>query len=782
MKTLDPTMLERTFKFTSKAGTLESLKGMLSISKLCEQRTVSWLEWKAGKSDVLKKAISQFENAVLIVRSSASTEDTMSSSMAGAHLSIAHVDATSEKLVVAIDQVFKSYSELSDIDEVLIQPMVSNVAISGVVLTRDLDTGSPYYVINYDDLSGRTDTVTGGHASKTVMVRRGAETQLRSKRMLKLLDCIIEIESVTAFNELDIEFCINDTDEIFILQVRPLSAREKWHVINDDTIHNAVNDIRHKISATMTPEPNIAGRTTILTEMTDWNPAEMIGNTPRPLALSLYKSLITDSVWAKARDTMGYRMVDGPLLIDFYGRPYIDVRKSFNSFLQSGIPNDIAEKLVNHQLNMLAENRELHDKVEFDICVTCWDFCIEESRHRFNAAGLSPDEVGFVEQALLALTKNILVKGVPALDALIQKSNVLLQFETVDLSKSPQERVQHLLSACRDQGTLIFSQLARHGFIGIQFLRSMVQMNIIDETESAHFLRSITTVATELSDDLGNVFDGKMARSTFLQQYGHLRPGTYDITSWRYDEKPDLYLARGNAQPTRPTHEVFEFSPASHKRIETHLSQIGYDITSSELLGYIALSIKGREQAKFAFTRVVSDILTELASWGEEVSLTRDQLSFIPIETVFDASDSAGIMKRVALAQERYKVTRAIRLPHIIVTPNDIDVVRLPIGQPTFITNQSVTANISLLTTAETHDIDGRIILIESADPGFDWIFSHPISGLITKFGGANSHMAIRCAEFGLPAAIGCGERLFDLLSKAKTVELNAATKRLGVH
>ena len=56
--------------------------------------------------------------------------------------------------------------------------------------------------------------------------------------------------------------------------------------------------------------------------------------------------------------------------------------------------------------------------------------------------------------------------------------------------------------------------------------------------------------------------------------------------------------------------------------------------------------------------------------------------------------------------------------------------------------------------------IDGCIVLIESADPGFDWIFSHAITGLVTKYGGANSHMAVRCAEFGLPAAIGCGERL----------------------
>ena len=29
------------------------------------------------------------------------------------------------------------------------------------------------------------------------------------------------------------------------------------------------------------------------------------------------------------------------------------------------------------------------------------------------------------------------------------------------------------------------------------------------------------------------------------------------------------------------------------------------------------------------------------------------------------------------------------------------------------------------------------------------------IKGLITKYGGVNSHMAIRCAELSVPAAIG---------------------------
>ena len=59
-----------------------------------------------------------------------------------------------------------------------------------------------------------------------------------------------------------------------------------------------------------------------------------------------------------------------------------------------------------------------------------------------------------------------------------------------------------------------------------------------------------------------------------------------------------------------------------------------------------------------------------------------------------------------------------------------------------------------------------KIVLIENADPGFDWLFNFNIKGLITKFGGANSHMSIRCNELKIPAAIGVGEKIFEDLKK----------------
>ena len=74
-----------------------------------------------------------------------------------------------------------------------------------------------------------------------------------------------------------------------------------------------------------------------------------------------------------------------------------------------------------------------------------------------------------------------------------------------------------------------------------------------------------------------------------------------------------------------------------------------------------------------------------------------------------------------------------------------------------------------------------KIVCIKSADPGYDYIFSKNIGGLITCYGGANSHMAIRCAELGIPAAIGCGESLFNKIKKANMLEIDCANKNIRV-
>jgi len=71
------------------------------------------------------------------------------------------------------------------------------------------------------------------------------------------------------------------------------------------------------------------------------------------------------------------------------------------------------------------------------------------------------------------------------------------------------------------------------------------------------------------------------------------------------------------------------------------------------------------------------------------------------------------------------------------------------------------------------------VVCIENADPGFDWIFTRGIRGLVTKYGGPNSHMAIRCAEMGITAAIGCGDLLFEQVARSGWIEIDSSGRTI---
>ena len=80
--------------------------------------------------------------------------------------------------------------------------------------------------------------------------------------------------------------------------------------------------------------------------MTDWNPVEMIGQSPSNLSYSLYSKLITNSSWLKARKIMGYKSNFGNYLMHkIAGKPFIDVRKSINSFLPTKLDSSLSKKI-----------------------------------------------------------------------------------------------------------------------------------------------------------------------------------------------------------------------------------------------------------------------------------------------------------------------------------------------------------------------------------------------------------------------------------------------------
>ena len=79
-----------------------------------------------------------------------------------------------------------------------------------------------------------------------------------------------------------------------------------------------------------------------------------------------------------------------------------------------------------------------------------------------------------------------------------------------------------------------------------------------------------------------------------------------------------------------------------------------------------------------------------------------------------------------------------------------------------------------------SNKLDNKIIHIENADPGYDWVFSRSILGLVTCYGGPNSHMAVRAAELRIPAVNGVGKELFERMINSQKLTIDCATKKIG--
>ncbi len=786
-------VINNKYQFTTKAKTLEFLSPVLKLSKVPKLYYFSAANWREDADYILSELGKFFGKDKVIVRSSAYTEDDHQASLAGIHDSVPNVSPEDKQsLSDAINKVMDSYRKSSDRfepkDQVLVQLMINNVSMSGVIFTQDLNTGAPYYVINYDDETGLTDTVTAGkeNSNRTLLVNRDAIRQLRSERFKSLLLAVKEIEQITGDNSLDIEYAVSPAMEVYIFQVRRISTKPIWSGDIASKVNEAIKNSQDFIERSFKPRDGLYGDTTLFGRMPDWNPAEMIGTSPRPLAISLYKHLITNHTWREARKLMGYYEPKGVrLMISLCGQPYIDVRASFNSFLPSDLNPVISQKLVNAWIKRLAEHKELQDKIEFDVAITALSLDFKNKISTQIPGILNKDEENNFYKSLLKLTDNLISGRVASLENSLQKIEALEERrkaliasgELKDLSA-----VSSLLEDCVRWGTLPFSILARHAFIAKDFLRSFVSCGLATESQIDSFQKSIKTIATEVVDDFDRLICQQLTAKEFMSKYGHLRPGTYDIVSKRYDKRDDLINGNIKRPLRRDDAQGFSFSKEQLKQIDEALGSFGFSIKANQLLEYIAKAIQAREYAKFIFTKNVSDALELIAAWGENIGLNREELSFISLKSILDTMSIAcdknieQHLRDIANQEkQRHEITMALSLPYIIETPEDVAIVPLLLNKPNFITKKIVRGNYVLLDgkSDEGVDISDCIVLIEGADPGFDWIFSRSIKGLITKYGGANSHMAIRCAEFGIPAAIGCGEQIFDRVLRSRAIEIN---------
>ena len=765
----------------TKAETLEALATRVQRARVLPQIRFTLAQWRADPKDIIGRVNAKWGLETLIVRSSATNEDTAAFSAAGRYQSVLDVRGD-DALVAAIERVISSFQDGDSDHQVFVQPMLSRVSMAGVAFTRDPNGGGPYFVINYDTKSGRTDLVTSGSSGdlKTFYCLKSRQAAV-PPALVPIVEMLAELEELLTSDSLDVEFAVDHDGELFLLQVRPLILQAGATLPDVAELAREVGEIACKVDLLNRPHPYLHGRRSIFGVMPDWNPAEIIGIRPKPLTLTLYRELITDSIWAYQRDNYGYKNLRSfPLMVSFHGLPYIDVRVSFNSFVPSDVDGVLADRLVNYYIDRLAAEPDLHDKVEFEIIFSCHTFDLAERIAVLESHGFSKDETAILSESLRDLTNRIIHAETGLWRRDREKIDVLAErigkIRTAGIDKI--SRIYWLIEDCKRYGTLPFAGLARAGFIAMQLLRSLVTTGVLNQSEYAAFLANLETVGSRIGRDFA-----QLSKAEFLERYGHLRPGTYDILSPRYDEAPDYYFDWMAPRVPPPEAPRFALSVAQLRQIERLLREHQLDHDVLGLIDFIKAGIEGREYAKFVFTRSLSDTLVLIKELGQDHGIAVEDCAFLELDAILTLYHQSGavasrLRENISENKRRYALTQRLNLPPLISAPEDVYSFHLPSTQPNFITQNSVTASIAHISDSP-ENLAGKILFIPSADPGFDWIFTRGIAGFVTKFGGVNSHMAIRAAELAIPAVVGAGESLFQRWGAAKKIHLDCGNRQV---
>ena len=762
----------------TKAQTLNNLNNLLKESYIEPLYTFTGKEFFDNKK-LLIKSIKKYFKSNIIIRSSTSLEDSSNKSHAGQFLSIQNVDIKYEKDIEdSIVKVIHSYKKSIKNylkEEILIQKQSNNIITSGVIFTRNLETNEPYYVISYDDHSGKTDTVTSGMSTQTIWLHRNTNQYRCPKKWRKLLISILEIETIFKNMILDIEFAITKQGDVVIYQVRPLAANSKYfknYTLNDNHIEIIANNYRE-----YSGENNF-----ILSDMAFWNPSELIGDNPKPLSYTLFEDLITEYSWNKGIQKLGYTNIEKNLMYKCGNKPYINVDYAINALLPNKLSKLEKNQLVKYYKNKFLKNKMSHDKFEFDIMDTdnlLDDYSLDNVENYTNKATIKK-----YRKLLKKITTNMVAnysstkkQCINDVRTCVKQSKDITGTSHTTLINSISDDIKLLKRFAIPQ----FSTAARMAFVAKSIIENMYITKIFNDDDLSNFYKSLNTVAAKYQYDLSN-----LSKNSFIKKYGHLRSGTYSLSALKINELKTTLSIKSKHKNYIKINKSYYIN-----KINDYIKTSKTRLKAVDIFEFLSGSLVLREYLKFEYTKVISKILDKINKLSNSLDIKNDLFEYLPISIIKAGATFDNTLqlkdfynRYILLEKEIFIKNSNLIQNQIISNKNSFYVIENFIAKPNYVTKKVIKSKIHVLNDLKNDklNLNNKIVVLSQADPGYDWIFSYKIKGLITKYGGIGSHMAIRCAEFDLPAAIGCGKKLYDDLVDIDSVTLDCNNKKIIAH
>ena len=372
----------------------------------------------------------------------------------------------------------------------------------------------------------------------------------------------------------------------------------------------------------------------------------------------------------------------------------------------------------------------------------------------------------------------------------IQKINILKQ-KILSIKKSKLSHIQkiyYLISDCKRFGTLPFAGIARCAFISKSILDSLLKINMINNNDLDNFYRSINTISKKINLDYYNS-KKKNSFKSFLNEYGHLRPSTYSILTKNYKRNFRNYFSKNIKKPFFNPKNKFELERKKIVKINRFFRKNSLDFTFEQFFHFAKKSIEQREYSKLIFTKSIDQIFSNLENLANEIGIGIKKFQNLDIDIILKSFNNLEqerlrkiISRNIDINEKSYKFAQFILSPDVITDKKDFYFFQNLSTKENYITKKTKIGEIIELSKINDFNlVSEKIVLIENADPGFDFLFSYNIEGLITKYGGSNSHMSIRCMELGLPAIIGVGDRIYKDFVRSKKVYIDCNNKKYSI-
>ncbi|MET0229921.1 MAG: PEP-utilizing enzyme [Rhodanobacteraceae bacterium] len=726
-----------------KAATLEWLATRARASRVPSGVVLTSARWRTHRERSLRSIGDALDGPSLIVRSDRADEDQARDSAAGRYRSILDVPHDDPaRIADAINAVFASYGTLDASDRVLIETQIAPVSIAVVASTHGLPDGAPYYALSLSR-GMRSDAVTRGDSDVETwyIARDRARAVALPERIRACLDALLELEQLADATPCEAEIVAAESGLPWTVQLRRLAipTREAHEVFA----------LRRRTEARLSARRECP----LLGMMPDWNPAELLGEHPRPLARDLFDRLIARRAWRVGRATLGYSARSRARLLHTYGgRPYVDVAASFCSLLPATLDDALGGRLVDAWIARLEALPALHDKVEFDVAITALTCDFDaQFQERYPDVFSSQDRKA-LRDALQTVTQRAL--DAASTERLIARFSVS---SSPELDPDPLALRRALRRIELDIGTA-FATAARQAFVAETVLRSAVRVGALAAERLVEIRCSIETIATEFQTAWTAAGD---ARTSLMRRFGRQRAGTFELCAPTLMDLADD-LANEGSPPASDIAPVTLTSDES-ARLEAALTSSGIDLRANALVSQYARAVRARELGKFALADRVSAVLDALARRAQSLGIGREEAGWLRLAALLDANaDGTAQRERARAARELHEVESRLRMP-LLIGDGALDVVTFLPGRPNYLGRgrahgRPVKADAySRPETVPRH----AMLAIASADPGFEWMFLHKPAAIVTAYGGPNSHIAIRCAELGVPALLGVGPEAF---------------------